>query len=131
MQFEVETQVTPWRKAPTTPGPERAGVGTTDHAEPSHCSISAPVGLPPLLAPSSAPTAQHSRALAQDAPNRPPPLIPAGSGAPLPRDQLAPFQVSTIGDGVELGPLMSARLTPAAKHWTELAQVVPSRMSSF
>src|ERR1700689_616156 len=40
-QLDADAQLTPWRNAPTTPGPVGAGLGTIDQETPFQFSISA------------------------------------------------------------------------------------------
>ena len=59
-QLDADVQLTPCRSAPPTPGPVGVGLGTIDQEEPFQFSIRVPLGFPPPLTPSTAPTAQQS-----------------------------------------------------------------------
>lgn len=125
-QFDVDVQLTLWRRAPTSPS--GVGLGTIDHESPSQCSVSEPVGDPSPATPRTAPTAQQSDPLMQVTSKRPPPLAAGIAGLGVSVHDV-PFQCSTRGVNVEF-ELILLIVTPTAQHEKLLAQAEPRTMSS-
>ena len=128
MQLDADAQLTPWRSAPTTPGPLGFGLGTMDHAVPFQFSTRVADGPPLPMAPTMAPTAQQSDPVTHETAKKPPPA-PAGNGGCAASAHDVPFQFSTSGEKVPL-ELMFRMEIPTPTHWSALGQADPSTMSS-